>query len=43
MPSRSKSKKEVENKVGIEITEVPIDPVFSNLKCGVLTMIGKAL
>jgi len=33
-PRDPRSRREVENKVGIEITEVPNDPVITNLKCG---------
>ena len=29
-----RARREVENNVQVEITEVPTDPVFSNLKCG---------
>jgi hypothetical protein len=33
-PRDPRARRDVENKVGIEITEVPNDPVISNLKCG---------
>ena len=33
-PRDPRTRREVENNVGIEITEVPVDPVFSGLKCG---------
>ncbi len=33
-PRDAKARREVENNVGVEITEIPADPIFSNLKCG---------
>ncbi|MDP3766069.1 MAG: hypothetical protein Q8R04_06165 [Nanoarchaeota archaeon] len=33
-PRTPKERRQVENKVGVEITEIPVDPIFSNLKCG---------
>ncbi|MBI2655524.1 hypothetical protein HYX06_03825 [Candidatus Woesearchaeota archaeon] len=33
-PRAAKARREIENNVGVEITEIPVDPVFSNLKCG---------
>ena len=33
-PRDPRARREVENKVGIEITEIPSDPIFTNLKCG---------
>ena len=33
-PKDPRTRREVENNVAIEITEIPTDPVFTNLKCG---------
>jgi hypothetical protein len=33
-PEDPRTRREVENNVEVEITEVPVDPVFANLKCG---------
>ncbi len=33
-PKDPKARRVVENNVGVEITEIPTDPIFSNLKCG---------
>jgi len=33
-PRAARQRREVESQVGIEITEIPVDPIFSNLKCG---------
>jgi len=33
-PEDPRTRREVENNVKVEITEVPVDPLFSNLKCG---------
>src|SRR3989338_6914972 len=33
-PRAAKARREIENNVGVEITEIPADPIFSNLKCG---------
>lgn len=33
-PRAAKARRDVENNVGVEITEIPVDPIFSNLKCG---------
>ena len=33
-PKDPKTRRERENNVGVELTEIPIDPIFQNLKCG---------
>lgn len=33
-PRDARTRRERENSVGVEITEIPVDPVFQNLKCG---------
>lgn len=33
-PKAPRERREVENNVGVEITEIPSDPIFTNLKCG---------
>lgn len=33
-PRDPRTRRERDNNVGIEITEIPVDPIFSNLKCG---------
>ena len=33
-PRDPRARREVENNVGVEITEIPNDPIFANLKCG---------
>ena len=32
-PRAAKARREIENNVGVEITEIPVDPIFSSLKC----------
>lgn len=32
-PRDAKARREIENNVGVEITEIPADPIFSSLKC----------
>ncbi len=33
-PRDPRARREVENSVEVEITEIPVDPIFQNLKCG---------
>ncbi len=33
-PRDPRQRREIENSVGVEIIEIPVDPVFQNLKCG---------
>lgn len=33
-PRNARQRREIESNVGVEITEIPTDPIFSNLKCG---------
>ncbi|MBI4452574.1 hypothetical protein HY637_04035 [Candidatus Woesearchaeota archaeon] len=33
-PRAARARREIENNVGVEITEIPADPIFANLKCG---------
>jgi len=33
-PKAPRERRDVENNVGVELTEVSVDPIFSNLKCG---------
>jgi len=42
-PRDPRTRRERENNVGVEITEIPTDPVFSNLKCGGLDSSSKGV
>lgn len=33
-PKDPRFRRDVENSVGVELTEIPVDPVFENVKCG---------
>lgn len=33
-PRDPRARRQVENQVGVEVTEIPTDPIFTNVKCG---------